>query len=60
MGTNKKLIQVRLSSKAHGELKKLSQLENRSLSNMVEVLVTDGINLRLVRPLCTAKKGDLG
>lgn len=48
MATEKKLIQVRLTLKAFIELKKLSELEKRSLSNMVEVLVTDGINLRLV------------
>lgn len=48
MASEKKLIQVRLTVKAYTELKKLSQLEKRSLSNMVEVLVTDGINLHLV------------
>lgn len=47
MATKKKLIQVRLTDDVRQQLEKLAELESRSLSNLVEVLVKDGLNIRL-------------
>ena len=43
MVTNKRLVQIRLTPKTYKELQELCKAENRSVANMVEVMVIQGI-----------------
>jgi hypothetical protein len=43
MSTEKRLVQIRLNPKVYEELKKLCKAEGRSITNMVERMVDQGI-----------------
>lgn len=55
MATDKRLVQIRLTPKVYEELKELCETENRSVTNMVQFMVTQGIGAIKKPKMCNRR-----